>query len=562
MGLIERLLRGRPRRPPGSEGVGDASGHGDVGAAAERVVVRPQPFPAWQTLPPLHGAVPAMPLVVLRSTFESELTTRRDPRFIAPLDHSIAGIPGGEVRGVATAPLSAALGVLPGRALPGRSEWPTRDSVHVQRISGAATASPVSGRTPGAQLAEAASESSRGSRGPVPGVTGGPATVGSASEPLPAETGPPAATAAPAGSVPGVPAAGGQEPVDRPPTAVPFGLAAPLARLPETARHEAVSGPATGWTVQREVPRAGTEGGVPARERRFPGEPGVDPGLGSVMRRVPPATPATGGTWAEGPPPAALPLQEWARVVAEHSTPGDTGTGEGSGNGPDQHKIGIPPPNVLPNPPTSPRTAAWRWGPSAVQRTRTGASTSGPGSPDPGDGGVAAKQSPLLTAPTAAASSHGDPFGRRGVGIESFPTNPTPIPDPTLPVTVQRRVSGAAPAAGTVPVGESARVPGTDLGVWQVPGSALPVGLPEIQRPTEDATVSTGSEPQPLRGTAGSARGAPAPADGGTSLSSSPSDAVPLDELIQQLFDPLCARIKAELRLDRERSGLLTDLRR
>jgi hypothetical protein len=35
----------------------------------------------------------------------------------------------------------------------------------------------------------------------------------------------------------------------------------------------------------------------------------------------------------------------------------------------------------------------------------------------------------------------------------------------------------------------------------------------------------------------------------------------PLDELVRQLFGPLTARLKAELRIDRERAGLLTDLR-
>ncbi len=34
------------------------------------------------------------------------------------------------------------------------------------------------------------------------------------------------------------------------------------------------------------------------------------------------------------------------------------------------------------------------------------------------------------------------------------------------------------------------------------------------------------------------------------------------DELVRRLFDPLAARLKAELRLDRERAGLITDLRR
>jgi hypothetical protein len=35
-----------------------------------------------------------------------------------------------------------------------------------------------------------------------------------------------------------------------------------------------------------------------------------------------------------------------------------------------------------------------------------------------------------------------------------------------------------------------------------------------------------------------------------------------MDELVRRLFDPLAARIKAEIRLDRERAGLITDLRR
>ena len=34
------------------------------------------------------------------------------------------------------------------------------------------------------------------------------------------------------------------------------------------------------------------------------------------------------------------------------------------------------------------------------------------------------------------------------------------------------------------------------------------------------------------------------------------------DELARRLFDPLVARIKAELRQDRERAGYVTDLRR
>jgi hypothetical protein len=35
-----------------------------------------------------------------------------------------------------------------------------------------------------------------------------------------------------------------------------------------------------------------------------------------------------------------------------------------------------------------------------------------------------------------------------------------------------------------------------------------------------------------------------------------------LDELARRLFDPLSARLKSELWLDRERAGMVTDLRR
>ena len=57
--------------------------------------------------------------------------------------------------------------------------------------------------------------------------------------------------------------------------------------------------------------------------------------------------------------------------------------------------------------------------------------------------------------------------------------------------------------------------------------------------------------------TAPTSSAAPAPAGTPAPAPASP----PLDELARQLFGPLTARLKAELRLDRERTGLLTDLR-
>jgi hypothetical protein len=53
--------------------------------------------------------------------------------------------------------------------------------------------------------------------------------------------------------------------------------------------------------------------------------------------------------------------------------------------------------------------------------------------------------------------------------------------------------------------------------------------------------------------------GTPATTPAGTPAATAATP--PLDELARQLFGPLSARLKAELRLDRERAGLLTDLR-
>ena len=53
-----------------------------------------------------------------------------------------------------------------------------------------------------------------------------------------------------------------------------------------------------------------------------------------------------------------------------------------------------------------------------------------------------------------------------------------------------------------------------------------------------------------------------APAAGGAAPGAAAPAAPNLDELARKLYDPLAARLKAELRLDRERAGLVTDLRR
>jgi hypothetical protein len=117
-----------------------------------------------------------------------------------------------------------------------------------------------------------------------------------------------------------------------------------------------------------------------------------------------------------------------------------------------------------------------------------------------------------------------------------------------------------------------------DLHPALAPSGPLP--SPSHDDPPDQPTASTGSWPTIQRQEAAGPADAPAPSSDqaptaaitATAPTSSaapvpagtPAPAAasaPLDELVRQLFGPLTARLKAELRLDRERTGLLTDLR-
>jgi hypothetical protein len=137
-----------------------------------------------------------------------------------------------------------------------------------------------------------------------------------------------------------------------------------------------------------------------------------------------------------------------------------------------------------------------------------------PGGPAPGAQEPAAAFADPGTIAVTRGLAHRDPDGS-----VIFDLGPAPAPSPPLPETVQRQdASGPADAPGPSP------------------GSEPPV-------------AATSAPSAPATATASAAGHAPAPA------------IPPLDELARQLFGPLSARLKAELRLDRERAGLLTDLR-
>ena len=75
------------------------------------------------------------------------------------------------------------------------------------------------------------------------------------------------------------------------------------------------------------------------------------------------------------------------------------------------------------------------------------------------------------------------------------------------------------------------------------------------------ASGAAGAAQNAVATAAGAAGGAVAGAAGaaGAAANALPTD---LDELARRLFDPLSARLKSELWLDRERAGMVTDLRR
>jgi hypothetical protein len=84
-------------------------------------------------------------------------------------------------------------------------------------------------------------------------------------------------------------------------------------------------------------------------------------------------------------------------------------------------------------------------------------------------------------------------------------------------------------------------------------GSADSAALPA------DSSPAPADLPAPAASAPVTASGAEAPA--AAVPAAGPPAGPSLDELARQLFGPLAARLKAELRLDRERAGLLTDLR-
>jgi hypothetical protein len=113
--------------------------------------------------------------------------------------------------------------------------------------------------------------------------------------------------------------------------------------------------------------------------------------------------------------------------------------------------------------------------------------------------------------------------------------------------------SGGDPGAGAVAAGIA--TPAAD-------GSFVFAPPPSAEGPTPPSDVSPEVVAPPVvvgEPTGGvTPAGPPAAASPGPKDGGSPTD---LEELARRLFEPLAARLRAELRLERERTGTLPDLR-
>ena len=107
------------------------------------------------------------------------------------------------------------------------------------------------------------------------------------------------------------------------------------------------------------------------------------------------------------------------------------------------------------------------------------------------------------------------------------------------------------------PAADSGAARSEPNGTGYEPGTTtITFAAPVLQRETDSATPSPEPAPEPAPASA------PTPAMGAvtTAAPAGVGHGGDVDELVNRLYDPLAARLRAELWLDRERAGVLMDL--
>jgi hypothetical protein len=199
----------------------------------------------------------------------------------------------------------------------------------------------------------------------------------------------------------------------------------------------------------------------------------------------------------------------------------------------------------------APLLSGWPAGPSADPEAGTAASTHA----------IAVQRASTASAAAApggadlpARGAYAPPMGIRVAARPTGAPEPAPAPsmsfqrmfaDPERPRPPQRSPAADSPAEAAIAAGV-ARDGGDGSVVFEAPpGYGSDGGAPAVQRADESVqAVATGPAAQPA------APPGPPPAE---------LDPGSLEELAARLFDPLVARLRAELWLDRERAGMSAD---
>ena len=125
------------------------------------------------------------------------------------------------------------------------------------------------------------------------------------------------------------------------------------------------------------------------------------------------------------------------------------------------------------------------------------------------------------------------------------------IADSARPMSLQRMFEHTARTAESSP-----ELPPADLsGHLQAP-QTITFDSPVLQREAEAAAPAVEDAGATMPPSAGSAQGAGAGTAGGSALPTN------VEELVNRIYDPLAARLRAELWMDRERAGVLMNLHR
>ena len=543
MGLMSWLRGGRSADPPSPQAPGGARRD-----RVDRVDV--------SRLAPVQRSVTGQELLINPDGFESGLTTRQSTSLGTPLGHLVSSeAPAGLVRGVVDAAPGTPPPVQRSVEMP-MPAWGGVRTVAVQRAYG-----------DGLPNLTSAGPATASAGPPIRRLVGEQPLV-PVSEPS-APTGPVAEPDAPA---PGAPATRPDTPpvqrtaTDAPPTppapsTLPAprrtgGLGAPLPGLPPTAQRRAVRPPAPPSAQVQRAPEPmearaepeahqGPQDATAEPETMAPllgGAPLTEPAAGDPLPQ-----PVTGGAEGSSHEPAAPVQRATPRAVDRPTAP------------------------LLGDRPLPLRTTAAPPAEAVVQRAPESAGTDG-GAPGPSPFAPAPPGPPPAvavrwTAPDAGLAP-GAPAApvRRAVSSVQRQTPPPPArPEPFTGRGPRVPASVRSAGAFAVAAGVAQRMADGSVVFPSAPrdGTSRPV----VQRDPETAgepppppLPEPDPEPGPEPGPAAAER-PPATTATSTSPDGTPQTPPVTDELVRALYAPLSRLLKADLRLERERSGFLINTR-